>query len=123
MPTALGSKVTVGGNTLNCSVVMNDQNIREVDNTNSSNSATNYDLVVPDNTLAIDIPWDNTNTPETVGFVVGTKITVIVFNGSTGKNGTLTNTLVKSHSKVRDNGNDIIRSKILCKGGTWSGDS
>lgn len=127
MPASLGSKIEVtpeaGGGpfTLHCSVVMNDRGVRDVDNTNSSHSAANYDSVCPDNMVEIDIPWDDTNLPDTdVGLVPGTKPTVKVFDGSTGKFGILSSGLVKSHRMVRANGEDIIRSKVLIKGGVWT---
>lgn len=123
MPTALGSKIEVGSGpaTLHCSVVMNDRGVRDVDNTNSSHTATNYDAVVPDNVVEIDIPWDDTNLPDTdVGLVPTTKVTIKIYDGSTGKFGILTGGLVKNHRMVRDNGNDIIRSKVTIKGGVWT---
>lgn len=115
---SLGSKVTVGGATLHCTVTMTDNQVRDVDNTNSSCAASNYDAVVADNFAQFDVPWDPTNMPDIdVGLIPGNKVTVVIYDGATGSTVTLTGALVKNHQRIRRNGEDIIRSIVNLKGG------
>ncbi|AMV25439.1 hypothetical protein VT84_13640 [Gemmata sp. SH-PL17] len=117
----LGSKLMIGATSLHCTVVTNDRTSRLAENTNSSHSATNFDPVVPHNEWEADVPWDDTNLPDTdFGLVPGAKVTLILVDGASGKTATLTGTTVERHRIVRDNANDIIRSKVSGKGGAMT---
>jgi hypothetical protein len=92
---------------------------RNVDNTHSNTTASNYEHVVPDHGGTVEIPWDDTNIPDTdVGLAEGARVTLKLFLGSGSKFQTVTNTIVESCEDVNDNGQDIIRTVVTFKGGT-----
>ncbi len=118
MASSANSKITIGDATLDCSVVITESGYRDTENTNSSHSATNFEPVIPNNMVEVDIPWDPTNTPESIGFVPGTQVDCTIYDGSTGLTVDVAGALVGPHRRVRDVANDIIRSKFMLKGGT-----
>jgi hypothetical protein len=118
-----GGGMTVGGGSeLNIGKWELNSNARLVENTHSGTSgSTNYDLVVYDNSSTVDIPWDDTNLPDTdMGLVRGTKVTIVFQMGGSGKTATLTNTTVETHTTINDPQNDIVRSRITTKGGVYT---
>lgn len=115
---ANGSLITKGGSTLHVTNVSYVDGARLTENTNSANSSTNYDKVVADNSWSCDIPWDDTNLPETdFGLTSGSKVTLIFNMGSSGKTATLTNTTVERLEMIMNNEQDIVRSRITGRGG------
>jgi len=116
---ANGSIITKGGTTLHVTNVTVIDGARLVENTSSANSSTSYDKVVADNSATFDLPWDDTNLPDTdVGLTPGTKVTLVFAIGATsGKTATLTNTTVERLETVMNNENDIVRSRCSTKGG------
>ena len=115
---ANGSLITKGATTLHTTNVTVIDGARLTENTGSANSSTNYDKVVADNSSTFDVPWDDTNLPDTdVGLTPGTKVTLIYSIGGSGKTCTLTNTTVERHELILNNDQDIVRSRISTKGG------
>lgn len=114
-----GGEVLVGVVTLNITKWTLRKSSRNVDNTHSGVTAANYEHVVPDHSATIEIPWDDTNIPDTdAGLNEGSKVTITFNLGSGSKTEVLTNTLVESVEDVCDNSGDIIRSVATVKGGT-----
>lgn len=114
-----GGEVVVGAVTLHINKWTLRKASRNVDNTHSNTTASNYEHVVPDHSATIEIPWDDSNIPDTdAGLTEGSKVTVVFHLGASGKTQTLTNALVESVEDVNDNGQDIIRSVATLKGGT-----
>lgn len=114
-----GGEVLVGATTLHVGKWTLRKSSRNVDNTHSNVTAANYDHVVPDHSATIEIPWDDTNIPDTdAGLTEGSKVTVTFNLGSGSKTQVLTTTLVESVEDVCDNSGDIIRSVATLKGGT-----
>lgn len=116
---ANGSIITKGGTTLHVTNVTVVDGARLVENTNSANSSTSFDKVVADNSSNFDLPWDDTNLPDTdVGLTPGTKVTLVFTLGSSsGKTATLTNTTVERLETILNNENDIVRSRVSTRGG------
>lgn len=114
-----GGEVLVGAVTLNVTKWTLRKTSRNVDNTHSGVTASNYEHVVPDHSATFEIPWDDTNIPDTdAGLAEGSKVTVTMNLGSGSKTQILTNALVESLEDVCDNSGDIIRSVCTVKGGT-----
>lgn len=113
-----GSTLTKDGTVLHLSRAVLRKNARLVENTHSGVSSTNYDKVVPDHSWTVDVPWDDTNLPDTdVGLVEGDKVTIVFAKGASGKTATLTGTTVETLEDVMDNSGDIIRTTISGRGG------
>lgn len=113
-----GSTITVGSTVLHCKRATLRKNARLVENTHSGVSSSNYERVVPDHSWTVEVPWDDTNLPDTdVGLVEGAKATIVFAKGGSGKTMTLTNTTVETLEDVMDNEGDIIRTVITGKGG------
>lgn len=114
-----GGEIVVGAVTLHVNKHTLRKASRNVDNTHSGVTAANYEHVVGDHAATVEIPWDDSNIPDTdAGLAEGTKVTIIFHLGASGKTETLTNTLVESVEDVTDNGQDIIRTIVTTKGGT-----
>lgn len=91
---------------------------RNVDNTHSGTSSTNYENVVPDNSGTLEIPWDSENIPDSdVGLINGAKVTLVLNLGKSGLSHLLSNTLIEFNEDTNDNGQDIIRTQCSFKGG------
>jgi len=115
---ANGSKLVIGVTTLHCTNVTLVKQARLVENTNSANSSSNYDAVSKDHSWTADIPWDDTNLPDTdFGLVEGAKVTLIFNQGGSGKTATLTSTTVERLETIMNNENDIVRVRASGKGG------
>lgn len=115
---ANGSIITKGAATLHTTNVTVVDGARLTENTGSANSSTNYDKVVADNSSTFDIPWDDTNLPDTdVGLTTGSKVTLVYSIGNSGKTATLTNTTVERLETIMNNDSDIVRSRCSTKGG------
>lgn len=92
---------------------------RLAENTHSGTPATNFEHVVPHYEWTVEVPWDDSNLPDTdVGLIEGAKVIIRFNDGASGKYLTLTDTSVETIEEVDDNANDIIRSVISGKGGT-----
>lgn len=118
-----GGGVTVGaGSEQNVGKWEVNSNARLVENTHSgTGGSTNYESVVYDNSSTIDIPVDSDALPDTgMGFVRGTKITVVFQMGGSGKTCTLTNTTVENAAYINDPQNDIGRFRVTTKGGAFT---
>ena len=118
-----GGGVTVGaGSEQNVGKWEVNSNARLVENTHSgTGGSTNYESVVYDNSSTIDIPVDSDALPDTdMGFVRGTKITVVFQMGGSGKTCTLTNTTVENAAYINDPQNDIGRFRVTTKGGVFT---
>jgi hypothetical protein len=114
-----GGEVLVGAVTLHITKWTLRKTSRNVDNTHSGVTSSNYEHVVPDHSATLEIPWDDTNIPDTdAGLAEGVKVTLTMNLGSTAKFQTLTNTLVESCEDVCDNSGDIIRTVVTVKGGS-----
>ena len=114
-----GGDVVVGVVTLNIGKWTLRKGARLAENTHSAKSATNFETVVPDYSGSIEIPWDDTNLPDTdVGLEEGAKVTIVLHYGLSGKFQTLTDTSIETCEDVDDNANDIIRTVVTFKGGT-----
>jgi hypothetical protein len=104
--------------TLHCHVTEVIDRARLTENSHSGVTSSNYDKVIPDNAWSAQIPWDDTNLPDTdFGLVPGTKVTLIFPTGSSGKSQTLTNTTVEAIRHLKDNANNIVMSFASGKGG------
>lgn len=115
---ANGSKLVIGAATLHCTNVTLVKQARLVENTNSSNSSSNYVPVVKDHSWSADVPWDDTNLPDTdFGLVEGAQVTLVFNEGGSGKTATLTNTTVERLETIMNNENDIVRVRVSGKGG------
>lgn len=116
---ANGSIITKGATTLHVTNVTVIDGARLTENTGSANGSTNYDKVVADNSSTFDIPWDDTNLPDTdVGLTPGSKVTLVyTIGGGSGKTCTLTNTTVERLETIMNNDQDIVRSRCSTKGG------
>jgi hypothetical protein len=113
-----GSSMLVGAVTLHCRANRVRKGARLTENTHSGTSSSNYEKVVPDHAWEADVPWDDTNLPDTdAGLTEGTKVTIVFSMGASGKSETLTNTTVETVEDILDNAGDIIRSRITGKGG------
>lgn len=114
-----GSTLTVGATALIITKGTINSNARIVENTNSASTATNFDLVVPDNSCSIEGPWDEDAQFDTdVGLTAGSKVTVTFKVGAGAKTIVLTNTTVETCSHILDNQGDIVRWTATTKGGT-----
>lgn len=113
-----GSKLMIGLTTLHCKNVRLRKMARLVENTHSGVSSSNYQSVVPDHSWSCEIPWDDTNLPDTdFGLTEGAVVTLVFNMGTSGKTATLTGTTVESLENVMDNSGDIVRTNITGKGG------
>lgn len=113
-----GSKLTIGVTDLNCRLTRLSQGARLSENTHSGVSSTNFEQVVKDHSWSAEIPWDDTNLPDTdFGLTEGAKVTLIFTFGSSTKTATLTNTSVERVEHVLDNAGDIIRTSVSGRGG------
>lgn len=118
MPTALGSKLMIGAATLHTNTVNTLDRARLTENTHSGKAASNYEKVVEDNAWEAEVPWDDTNLPDTdFGLVPGVQVTLVSYFGSSGKTETLTGTTVEQVRHIKNNANDILRSIVSGKGG------
>jgi hypothetical protein len=93
---------------------------RTVENTHSgTGGSTNFNLVVYHAEWTIEIPWDDTNLPDTdMGFVPGTQLSALVFqHGNSGKTISIASTMVEEHVTINDPQNDIVRSRVSGRGG------
>jgi hypothetical protein len=116
--TANGSKLTIGMTDLHTRNVRVRKAARLTENTHSGTSSSNYEAVVKDHSWEADVPWDDTNIPDTdFGLVEGTKVTLIFALGGSGKTEQLAGTTVESVEDILDNQGDIIRTRITGKGG------
>lgn len=113
-----GSTLTVGAVVLHCRRATLRKGARLAENTHSGTASANYDLVVRDHSWTVEIPWDDTNLPDTdAGLTEGAKVTITFAKGSSGKTAVLTNTTVETLEDVMDNAGDIIRTVVTGKGG------
>jgi hypothetical protein len=113
-----GSKLTIGVTDLNCRLTRLNQSARLAENTHSGTTSTNFEAVVKDHSWSAEIPWDDTNLPDTdFGLVEGAKVTLIFAFGTSGKTATMTNTSVERVEHVMDNAGDIIRTSVSGRGG------
>ncbi len=118
-----GGGITVGGGSeLNIGRYTVRAPFRLAENTHSGTSgATNYEPVVRDVSWEVDIPFDDTNIPDTdMGLVSGNKVTIVWQLGSSGKTVTTTNTTVENVEFINDPANDIVRARVTGKGGTYT---
>jgi len=114
-----GGTITVGGVSVDIGKWTLRKAARLAENTHSGKTATNFEKVVPDYSGSLEIPWDDTNLPDTdVGLVEGAKVTIRFNFGLSGKFQILTYTSVETCEDVDDNANDIIRTMVTFKGGT-----
>lgn len=115
---ANGSKLMIGAATLVTTNVTLIKGVRLAENTASANSSTSFVPVVKDHSWNCDVPWDDTNLPDTdFGLVEGAIVTLVFYDGASGKTETLTNTTVERLENVMNNENDIIRTRISGRGG------
>lgn len=113
-----GSTITVGAVVLHCKKATLRKGARLVENTHSGTSSSNYVKVVPDHSWTAEVPWDDTNLPDTdAGLVEGQQVTITFAKGASGKTAVLTNTTVETLEDVMDNEGDIIRTVVSGKGG------
>lgn len=97
------------------------RNARLVENTHSGVSSSNYELVVPDHSFSVEIPWNDADLPDTdAGLVPGAKITITFQFGTSSKTCQLTSTSVETLEEVDDNANDIVRAVCSGKGGAFT---
>lgn len=116
---ANGSKLVIGASTLHCTNVTLIKSSRLTENTSSANSSTNYVQVVKDHSWNADLPWDDTNLPDTdFGLVEGAQVTLVFNEGTSGKTATLTNTTVERLETIMANETDIVRVRVSGKGGS-----
>lgn len=115
----LGGEIVVSAVTLHCSKHTVRKTARLAESTHSGNTATNFEKVIPHYEWTVEVPWDDTNLPDTdAGLAEGAKVTIVFHDGASGKTLTLTDTSVETVEEVNDNNQDIIRSVITGKGGT-----
>jgi len=116
---ANGSKLVIGVTTLHCTNVNLIKQARLVENTNSANSSSNYVPVIKDHSWSADVPWDDTNLPDTdFGLTEGAQVTLVFNEGATsGKTATLTATTVERLETMMNNEQDIVRCRVSGKGG------
>jgi hypothetical protein len=115
---ANGSKLMIGAATLHATNVTLIKGARLAENTASANSSTSFIKVVSDHSWNCDVPWDDTNLPDTdFGLIEGARVTLVFYDGDSGKTETLTNTTVERLENVMNNENDIIRTRISGRGG------
>lgn len=113
-----GGGITVDGVTINIGKWTLRKGARLAENTHSAKSATNFELVVPDHSGSLEIPWDDTNLPDTdAGLEEGAKVTIVFNYGQSGKFAALTDTSIETCEDVDDNANDIVRTMVTFKGG------
>lgn len=118
-----GGGITVGGGSeLNIGRYTVRAPYRDAENTHSGTSgSTNYEPVVRDVSWEVDIPFDDTNIPDTdMGLVPGNKVTIVWQLGSSGKTVTTTNTYVSSLEYINDPAGDIVRARVTGKGGSYT---
>jgi len=114
-----GGQIVVGAVTLNVTKHTVRKTARLAEATHSGVAATNFEKVVPHYEWSAEIPWDDTNLPDTdAGLAEGAKVTIVFHDGDSGKTLTLTNTSVETLEQVDDNEKDIIRAVATGKGGT-----
>lgn len=114
-----GGEIIVGGVTLHCTKHTVRKTSRLAENSHSGVAATNFEHVIPHYEWTVEVPWDDTNLPDTdAGLAEGAKVTIRFNDGASSKFKTLTNTSVEVVEEVDDNQGDIIRSVISGKGGT-----
>lgn len=115
---SLGSSLQIGVTTLHCHVTEVVDRARLVENTHSGVTSSNFEKVVADNAWSAQIPWDDTNLPDTdFGLVPGAKVTLKFPTGSSGKFQQLANTSVEMLRHLKDNANNIIMTFASGKGG------
>ena len=115
---ANGSKLVIGVTTLHCTNVNLIKQARLVENTNSANSSSNYVPVIKDHSWSADVPWDDTNLPDTdFGLTEGAQVTLVFNEGGSGKTATLTATTVERLETMMNNEQDIVRCRVSGKGG------
>ena len=115
---ANGSKLVIGVTTLHCTNVNLIKQARLVENTNSANSSSNYVQVIKDHSWSADVPWDDTNLPDTdFGLTEGAQVTLVFNEGGSGKTATLTATTVERLETMMNNEQDIVRCRVSGKGG------
>lgn len=113
-----GGAVQVNATVLNIGKWTLRKAARLAENTHSGTTASNYEKVVPDHSGSIEIPWDDTNLPDTdVGLKEGDKVTIVFAYGRSGKTQTLADTTVETVEDTDDNSNDIVRTMVTFKGG------
>lgn len=113
-----GSTLTVGAVVLHVKRLTLRKGARLVENTHSGTASSNFEKVVGDHSWTCEIPWDDTNLPDTdAGLVEGAKVTLTFTKGGSGKAALLTNTTVETLEDVMDNEGDIIRTTVSGKGG------
>jgi hypothetical protein len=114
-----GGEIVVGAVTLHVTKWTVRKTARLAEATHSGKTATNFEKVVPHYEWTAEIPWDDTNLPDTdAGLVEGAKLTITFHDGASGKTLVLTDTSVETLEQVDDNENDIIRAVASGKGGT-----
>lgn len=119
---------TGGGITVNAGSEQNvsgwelDSSIIDANNTHSgTGGSTNFEVVNYHNEGSIEIPWSDTELPDTdIGLVRGNKVTIVFQFGNSSKTCTLTNTLILSHRMVSKSADDILRSVVRFKGGVFT---
>lgn len=113
-----GGGIQVDGVVINIGKWTLRKGARLAENTHSAKRSTNFELVVPDHSGSIEIPWDDTNLPDTdVGLEEGAKVTITFDYGLSGKFAELVDTSIETCEDVDDNANDIIRTMVTFKGG------
>lgn len=85
--------------------------------TNSGSTGTRYAPVIPDPSWQVDLPLDDPNFPEVIGWYFGQIIPVMYFKHSS-KADKLTNTTIESVEKSADATADVPRVTVRGKGGT-----
>lgn len=114
-----GGTIAIGGTTLHVKTWSGKIGIRDVENTHSGTSgSSNYEKVVIDASFTAEGPWDEDNQPDTdAGFMPGNKITATLKVGAGAKTVVLTNCLVVDLELIVDNTSDIVRYRLMGKGG------
>lgn len=92
---------------------------RLAETTNSGNTATSFQEVIPHYEWEAEGVWDDTVLIDTdQGLVEGDVVTITFNDGGSTKTVVLTNTTVESIEEVEDVVNDVIRWTARGKGGT-----
>lgn len=85
----------------------------------SATTGTRYANVRPDPQWSLDLPLDDPNYPEVIGWTAGLVITTMFFKHSS-KADRLCSTTVEAVNKSADNNNDVPRVQVSGRGGDIS---
>lgn len=89
------------------------------ENNHSGVSATNFEKIIPHYEWTIDVPFDDTNLPDTdAGLEEGEKVTLKFKDGPSGKFCILTNTSVEKLAGTYVTDEGVLMVVITGKGGT-----